>query len=545
LHVNAQPKIQNSSATKSVFAYVRCSSQQQEVARQLQTLPAAHSKLPDGLADLPLVYFYDEGISAYDGSVRPGLSEMMERIRSGREAEAVLLDTSSRLTRRGIREALALLSEFADAGCRLFASGKEYGFNLLGIINLAIDAEADLRYSENLSHNTRSGKRHRASLGHWIHGQRPVGYDLGPDGCLTPNKHAEAVTRTFALAAEGEPWNAIRRYLSAAVQRDYTRQGMRNLLRSQTYLGHVPCADEIFKDKHPPLTDPITFARVAKRFEEAASGKVRRKPKVWAMAGIAKCEECFVALTFRSHQGRKYQYATCSNEKCDRKGISLNAVRLEGSLIFNIACVVASITEHLKDPTFAIQHTTTEDENAAYERLTYAQETVELCGELIADRAMSQDDKRYAEAIPERDAAESELHRIADSKTDHRSKLARFAHDLSAFVPGYEPGDPGFVVNAYDAWHNVELADRAEFLDRHLHLISAGEESMGLHFKGALPSELYLDCLPPDVTTWRSPVLTSERLAATKAALDAVLNAATPTIPTGGITQCLQAASRS
>ena len=47
---------------------------------------------------------------------------------------------------------------------------------------------------------------------------------------LRPNKDAAAIIRTFGLAVEGEPLNAIRRYLEAETGWKVSWQGLHELL---------------------------------------------------------------------------------------------------------------------------------------------------------------------------------------------------------------------------------------------------------------------------------------------------------------------------
>ena len=106
--------------TRSVFGYVRVSTDRARGRRQEQRCPGTR-RMPNGLADLPLELFYDHGISGWSGKTRPGFQQMMERVRNG-EAAAVIIDTSSRLTRRGIRAAIEVLFTFDDAACELWTT---------------------------------------------------------------------------------------------------------------------------------------------------------------------------------------------------------------------------------------------------------------------------------------------------------------------------------------------------------------------------------------------------------------------------------------
>ena len=196
--------------TRPVFGYIRVSTDQQETQRQEQTIPRpATPRSRTASARTQLELFYDHGSSAWSGKPRPGFDEMFARIKAG-EASALVIDTSSRLTRQGIRAALSIFFDLQDVGCRLFTTtGKEYAGDLGGLIGLIVDAEGDERYSANLSHNTSTGKRANSSQGYWPHGPAPLGYESVPAGD-NPNRkvlqpiepEASAVREAFRLADE-------------------------------------------------------------------------------------------------------------------------------------------------------------------------------------------------------------------------------------------------------------------------------------------------------------------------------------------------------
>src|SRR5205823_2202136 len=103
-----------------------------------------------------------------------------------------------------------------------------------------------------LSHNVSTGKRTIADAGLWPHGKTPAGYkptslpDKPRGMLLTPNKHAHAIIETFTRVADVEPLNAVRRYLSAELGRDLSRQGLHSILRNEVYTGKIKCNGETF-----------------------------------------------------------------------------------------------------------------------------------------------------------------------------------------------------------------------------------------------------------------------------------------------------------
>jgi DNA invertase Pin-like site-specific DNA recombinase len=355
--------------TRAVFGYVRVSTDQQETERQEQTLPTRHASLPDGLSLNELELFYDHGISAFTGKQRPGFNEMFDRIKN-REASALLIDTSSRLTRQGIREALTLLFTLQDADCRLFTTtGKEYAADVSGYVSLIIDAEGDNAYSRNLSHNTSTGKHTNSSQGYWPHGKVPLGYESIPADDNPTRKvlrplepEASTVREAFRLADEEHaPLREIVRYLGRTLGRSFDRSYARNsLLCNVAYIGKVRCKGKVYEGRHPALVSAERFERVQRRLALGAGGNPRR-PRTSPFAGIARCASCGRTLRYRlitSGNGRDtYPYLFCTDnsltDKCQQKGI--RGETFDASFAMLLGSLAFALRRHLDaDPDIAL-----------------------------------------------------------------------------------------------------------------------------------------------------------------------------------------------
>lgn len=264
---NDSTSLADAQDTRPVFGYTRVSSNQQEIARQEQTIPAHHERLPDGLAANDLILFSDDGISGYKDVRRPYFEELRARIERG-EASALIIDTSSRLTRKGIRDAIPFFLTLQHHRTRLFTTqGREYTPDLSGLITLAVDAEKDEAYSRDLAHNVRTGRERIAALGGWSGGPPPIGYrtEKHPEkNCLylVPDEPAASTVReSFERFAAGNAIYSVSAFLTEHLPRQYDRHATRKLLRNRTYLGLIPRRVEgtWLPGLHDALVDEDTF----------------------------------------------------------------------------------------------------------------------------------------------------------------------------------------------------------------------------------------------------------------------------------------------
>jgi DNA invertase Pin-like site-specific DNA recombinase len=539
-HTHPAPPAAVASDTRPVFGYVRVSTDQQETERQEQTLPARHASLPDGLSLNELELFYDHGISAWSGKTRPGFEEMFARIER-REASALIIDTSSRLTRQGIREALRLFFTLQDSGCRLFTTtGKEYAGDLGGIISLIVDAEGDERYSSNLSHNVSTGKHAASSKGYWPHGKVPLGYeavtaDDNPErkvlAILEPE--ASAVREAFRLADEEHaPLREIGRYLSRTLGRSFDRTYARNsLLCNIVYIGKVRCDGKVYEGRHPALVSEERFERVQRRLALGVGGNPR-KPRTSPFAGLVRCASCGRTLRYKlvksaGRSGHVYPYLFCSDNslanRCKQKGIRAEAFDATFAMMFgSLAFALRGRLDD--DPDFGLAADRGGDLDAERKKLAELEERLEQATGLVLDGAIKRDDPRYQQVKTARDDQADIVASLSLNARNHREEIEAFVLSIEDFADLPEDvlrfihrndlandtladhytgkrrdraGDR-FVRRVMVGWRTADLDTQRQIVERALTNLTTDGKTLTLHFRSAFPLPLTVPILADD-----------------------------------------------
>jgi site-specific DNA recombinase len=540
------------SDTRPVFGYVRVSTDKQETERQQGTIPVCHAALPDGLSENELELFYDHGISAWSGKTRPDFERMFEHIRNG-EASALIVDTSSRLTREGIEEALGLLFTLKRASCRLFTTtGREYTPDLPGVISLVVDAQRDTDYSADLSHNISSGKAEKASKGLWHHGDVGPGYRGDKEtGCLEATADLPKITEIFRRFVAGDTYKALCEYATEHIseealvrrknhRRDVDRRRLRNWLRNPLYAGFVPHNGERFPGKHTPAIDLVTFEKAQARLDKNAAKNASREPTRWPFSGIVKCGYCGHSLGLHSstqRHGYTYEYVRCANEPCRKKHPLLHAPPVEANLILTLASVALTVTDLLvTDPSFAVPSSTGPTLDELLEARDADRAEVRRLGDLIADRALDRDAPQYQRALAQRDKTEKAVERANGTAQDHRDELAglaasvlslaNLATDDTALLE-FETGEPDeradwpmeetvtvidkngnaqtsvtmhngtgpTLFQVLDGWRLADFDQRRAVLTQALEEAHVGPETTKLHFRADLPTPLVTETM--------------------------------------------------
>jgi site-specific DNA recombinase len=168
-------------------------------------------------------------------------------------------------------------------------------------------------YSDNLSGETKKGKRERKAQGLY-NGLLPFGVSKGPDGlpvldrtdrhddCPMRRKIVPAVglQLAFELAANGKPDREIAKALNAAGYRTsgnrganlFSKDTVRRILTNRFYLGELPDGNGGWlPGRHGALIDVALFAQ-AQRSREANTRRPLRlahDASPWALSGVATC----------------------------------------------------------------------------------------------------------------------------------------------------------------------------------------------------------------------------------------------------------------
>jgi site-specific DNA recombinase len=518
---------------RSVFGYVRVSTKAQEVKRQQTTIPLRHGALPDGLADDPLELFYDHGISAWSGKARPGYEEMYARISAG-EASALIIDTSSRLTRKGMREALAIFFHLQDVNTRLFTTqGREYSFDLGGIISLIVDAEQDERYSSTLSHNTRSGKAQKAKDGKWSFGPVPPGYRKTSGGELDGTIDLVLIAQMFVRFLAGDTYRQIGDFLTAQISNevlDRTKHGrinadfIRLLLKNPVYLGVIPYNGQLYPSTHPAAVTPEAFEQVQHKLERRARENYK-PPRSWPFSGIARCATCDRAMQFKpttKSNGTLYAYIRCTNNHCAEKDKLIVAQSFEASTVSHLAAIAHIVGQRLADdeewaaapPDVDLMRTN------AKTTLEVAERRLAEMTALVKSRAISTSDPDFLSAVSERDVAETEYERLSGRAKSYREALAELVALIESLAD-HAPTHPSFERMRLDdvmvstasgrvltkhtsekileGWIESDFETRRAVIAGALDTIKVGKESIELHYRIGIPTPVAIQpCFRPE-----------------------------------------------
>jgi DNA invertase Pin-like site-specific DNA recombinase len=521
--------------TRPVFGYVRVSTNRQETERQQDTIPARHSGLPDGLASNPLELFYDHGISAWSGKPRPDFERMLERVKR-REASALIVDTSSRLTRQGVRAALTIFFDLEDAACRLFTTqGREYTFDLGGIISLICDAESDNRYSATLSHNIETGKAKKAKKGRYHHGDAPPGYRFNKEtGELDTTDDLPALTEIFRRFADGETYRPLCAFATEQISNEalvrrkkhlpvVTRDRLRGWLCNAIYAGFVVRHGVLHRGSHQHAVDLATFEKVQDRLRLLAAKRETWAPRGdWPLTGVAKhhCGRALRRHPVTNRHGTTYYYTRCADPTCTKSEGGYTLAAVEANVLLALAMTALTVEQILTDdPNYGIPENDGPTLDEALEARDTARAEVKRLGGLIADRAIEQDDLRYEQSLRDRDAADKAVERIAGTARSYRDELAALVarvfsladqadEDDLAGQPFEETvtiisrqGEQTFttlhdgrpsptLLQLLNGWRAADDEKRRAVIRESLTVTVVGPDSLELHFRTGLPQPL-------------------------------------------------------
>ena len=510
------------SDTRPVFGYIRVSSNAQEVERQEQGIPKRHRSLPDNLGDNNLILFYEEhGTSAWSGKPRPTFADMYARLQKG-EASALIVDTSSRLTRQGMRAALTIFFALQDVQTRLFTTqGREYPFDLGGLISLIVDSESDERYSSTLSHNISTGKAARFSAGRPYHGLLPPGLRQF-DGEIHRTDDLPIMVEAFRRFAEKrETFAVICTWLNGALSDDaisryknrrITPDRLRAWLRHPIYTGLLRRKNDLYPWTDDPPVSLELYEAAQKRLDDNRDYSFR-PPRDWPFTGVARCGACGHSL--RQHpvtqrQGHVYVYLRCANPSCREKLPYASA--FEANAVAGLASIGFALLEALYgSDDFGNPDSDAPTVEEARESLALAQTHFEELGGAVADGALSREDPRYIDAKQARDDARSAVELASRDAKSHRDELFSLAQrilSLSSLAPvdvELEDDGPGVYFDGQElpypertiprvllGWEEADFDTKKAIIHESLTRLTTTLDELEFHFRVPLPLTITL-----------------------------------------------------
>jgi DNA invertase Pin-like site-specific DNA recombinase len=245
--------------------------------------------------------YRDEGRSARTDDLRkrPDFRRMLEDAETGR-FDVLVVHKLDRFA-RNLRLTLDTLDRLERAGVGFVSISEHMDFSTpMGRVVLSTMGSLAQFYSDNLSAETKKGKRERKAQGLY-NGVLSFGAMKGDDGIpvTDPATHPGLVL-AFTLAAGGMTDREVARALNDAGYRTtgkrganpFTKDTVRPMLQNRFYLGELPDGDGGWLPaKHAPLIDPAIF-QAARTARERNTRKPRRVSQVrtpWSLSGVGVC----------------------------------------------------------------------------------------------------------------------------------------------------------------------------------------------------------------------------------------------------------------
>ncbi len=239
---------------------------------------------------------------------RPGFQKMIAAVRRG-QADVVLTHKLDRFS-RSITDILMYLREFNELGVAYTSATEQFDFTTpIGKVLLTLLAAFAEWYLDNLSAETKKGKRERAEKGYW-NGDLPFGYrnktsgrDDVPDDAEPDPAAAPGAVMAFTEYAKGGRTDLdIADLLNAAGHRTKGKRGsipfskdtVRSMLRNPFYCGKVTYRGEVLTGRHAPLISEALFEKcqAVRRRARAAPRKPNPRVRTYPLAGLVYCWHC-------------------------------------------------------------------------------------------------------------------------------------------------------------------------------------------------------------------------------------------------------------
>ncbi len=289
----------------------------------------------------------DDGYSGKDLN-RPGIQMILNSIQKNRKFDGVIFFRLDRLTRNP-RDLYALIDLFRANEIDFISvrenldSSTAIGRVVIGILGLLSAFEREL-----------TGERVKASAvarvrqGKWVGGFLPYGYKLIKDGDPLPNGRqphkivlneelAPKLKMIWEMVAENKTLLEVGRELArygvkSCHGKDWRKQSLGAMVKNPFYKGYLYYAKELHKGKHPAIVDEQLWEKANKVIAARLPGHgFRKAPKEYEylLSGILRCGKCgshLIAVSSRSHNGKKFFYYSCTRSKqglgCDQDTIS-------------------------------------------------------------------------------------------------------------------------------------------------------------------------------------------------------------------------------
>lgn len=349
-----------------IAIYLRLSKEDDKQKEESDSIAAQRALLrrytEENFADCETVEFCDDGYTGTNFD-RPGMQEMLERIRNG-EINCVIVKDFSRFARDYIELGSYLEQIFPFLGVRFISLNDGYDSARIqgGIADIDMNFKNLLYdlYSRDLSAKVRSSLSIRKEKGQYVSANAPFGYEKDPEdrhALLIAGDEAEVVRRIFSLTLEGytsveiaKLFNetGIKTPIEFKIEKGKTRRlpkGKRflwsssticQILRNEIYIGNIvqkkytkdfvggknhlnPRRDWLVSyEHHEPVIDKEVFDKVQ---ESRGRAKPPQQYETHPLVGRLVCGGCKKNLRYRRGPN---PYFTCS---CRYSNTMENCVR--------------------------------------------------------------------------------------------------------------------------------------------------------------------------------------------------------------------------
>lgn len=220
---------------------------------------------------------------------RPGLDALMERIRTGATG-GIAVARLDRLSRAGVADALGLIEEIHSRGGQIaivdLGADPTTTFGEFATTVMLAMARMERR---RLTEGWATAQGAAIERGVQIAPRAIFGYDRGANGRLVPNADSTVVEELYRRRAGGTSWLELARFLDEVrprTDRHWTRQTVRTMLLSTTYLGEVHHGDHRKAGAHQALVDRDLW-------EQAQAAPTGRTPRgSYLLSGLVRCASC-------------------------------------------------------------------------------------------------------------------------------------------------------------------------------------------------------------------------------------------------------------
>jgi site-specific DNA recombinase len=398
-------------------------------------------------------YHQDIGVSGWDvTAVRPGLDALMSRVSQG-GVDVVVVRDLSRLSRRGIREALEIVDTLEASGATLASVGEPFlqtdtpiAQAIFSLFAAFAKQESDLR-----SEKVKEAKAHvRAVKLEWAGGVAPFGLQVR-DRRLQPKPgEAEVVREVVHNIVNGATLRGELQRLNRAGVKPrradaWGRSSLRTLLRSCYLAGYQPDGkggylsdeDGLPLVIHEPVLAPGEWEHLQTvlnaRSGQGGGGTGERT----FLSGLLWCGVCGGKL--HGARGRLPHYGVYRCGFCS--GVSVSMAALDHLVARYVVATIAAIDPDSQElDTLARLY-------GAEMGLGGQPERTELEGALTQlNSALGRVDEAYADGLLELDRYRSQVERIGAKRADVTRQLAaleRATPDITVLLDPLAASDDG------------------------------------------------------------------------------------------------------